>query len=122
MKIFIISSDQNTSDEYKNELKDYVESLENKGHRVYFPYRDTLYNNRDIDIHNQERISMIDSDEIHIFYCASSSETHFKLGMAFMLNKKIKVVSNESLPEGKGFPRFLIEWEDYKNTPPKYYR
>jgi nucleoside 2-deoxyribosyltransferase len=50
------------------------------------------------------------ADEIHVFYDSKSQGTHFDMGMAFALGKKIVVVENEPYEEGKSFQRMLDEW------------
>jgi len=35
------------------------------------------------------------------------------MGVAFALNKKIVIVENEKLTQGKSFQNMLIEWRNY---------
>lgn len=49
--------------------------------------------------------------KVHIFYSSKSQGTHFDMGVAFGLRKKIVIVENEPFGEGKSYPRMLTEWE-----------
>jgi len=111
MKIFIICSVRNASDEYRSRLEVYVTKLEAQGHSVHLPHRDTNQNARSIDICEENRAAIHDSDEVHIFYSGGSQGTHFDMGVAFAYDKKIVIAENEPFGEGKSYPRMLTEWE-----------
>lgn len=111
MNVFIISSVRNASLEYVKMLDDYVVSLEAKGKNVYLPHRDTDQRDTGLNICKKNREAIRKSDEIHIFYSSGSQGTHFDMGMAFAMNKKIVVIENEKYGEGKSYPRMLDEWQ-----------
>jgi nucleoside 2-deoxyribosyltransferase len=111
--VFIISTIRSASNEYLEKLEKYVKNLENKGINVYAPHRDTNQMALGYEICRQNMLGIMDADEVHIFYNSNSQGTHFDMGVAFALNKKIKIVENEPLTEGKSFQRMLVEWENY---------
>jgi len=113
MKIFVICTVRNATPEYKQKLEDYVANLERNGHEVHLPHRDTDQTARGFDICTQNMNAIIAADEIHIFYNKESQGTHFDMGVAFALGKKIVIVENEPLTEGKSYQRMLTEWEEY---------
>lgn len=114
--IFIICTIRSASIEYIQRLESYVLMLENKGDTVYAPHRDTNQNALGYEICKQNMRGIINADEVHIFYSSKSQGTHFDMGMAFALNKKIVVVESEPLTEGKSFQRMLKEWGDIKGN------
>ena len=64
-----------------------------------------------IEICHQNARAISKANEVHIFYNSKSQGTHFDMGVAFALLKKIVVVKNEGFGEGKSYPRMLEEWE-----------
>ena len=112
MKAFIICSVRGATDEYRRNLEAYVSDLEGKGVKVHLPHRDTDQTARGFDICSQNRDAIAAADEVHIFYSGKSQGTHFDMGVAFALNKKLVVVENEEFGEGKPYPRMLQEWEN----------
>lgn len=112
MKIFIICSVRGASEEYRSKLEKYVANLEAQGILVHLPHRDTDQSARGIDICRQNAKAIEECDEVHIFYNSASQGTHFDMGVAFALNKKIVICENEDFGEGKSYPRMLTEWEE----------
>lgn len=110
--VFVICTIRSATQEYINKLETYVSELESKGVKVYAPHRDTNQNALGYEICKQNMQGIIDADEVHIFYNSKSQGTHFDMGMAFALGKKIVIVENEPLTEGKSFQRMLTEWRD----------
>ena len=112
MKVFIICTVRGATEEYKKELEDYVAKLESQGHEVHLPHRDTNQNATGIEICKENATAIFASNEVHIFYNELSQGTHFDMGVAFVLNKKIKVIKNGEITVGKSFSRMLLEWEN----------
>lgn len=115
MNVFIICTIRGATQEYLNKLEAYVSNLESKGIKVYTPHRDTNQMALGYEICKQNMRGIIDADEVHIFYNSNSQGTHFDMGMAFALGKKIVIVENEPLTEGKSFQRMLTEWYEETN-------
>jgi len=111
-KIFVICTVRGANPEYKQKLEDYVKVLEIDGNEVHLPHRDTNQDARGIDICTENMESIIWADEVHIFYNPESQGSHFDMGVAFALNKPIKVVESVPLTEGKSYQRMLKEWEE----------
>jgi len=111
MKIFIICSVRQATIEYSKKLYSYAHKLEQAGHEVHLPPRDTDQEALGIDICRQNKQAIKEADEVHIFFSSQSQGTYFDLGMAFMEGKRIKILQNETYGIGKSFPRMLVEWE-----------
>ena len=112
MKIFVICSIRGATPSETSEIESYVLNLEANGHQVHAPHRDTNQHALGYEICKQNASAIRDADEVHIFYTSKSQGTHFDMGIAFALGKKIKIVKNEPLTEGKSFQRMLVEWVD----------
>ena len=121
LKIFIICTVRKASLEYTDMLFKYVKGLEDLGHTVHLPPRDTnQIDDTGFNICTDNFEAILNSDEVHIFYNPDSQGTHFDLGMVFaivalypILETKIKIVPIE-LPEfkpGKNFPNMILEWQ-----------
>lgn len=116
MNIFVICTVRNATQEYLDKLYAYVEKLEAEGHYVHLPPRDT--NQEDETggyiICSTNFNAIEKADEVHISYNPASTGTHFDLGMAFALGKKIKVFENLSTEQtnGKSFQNMMKYWEN----------
>jgi len=110
MKIYVICVVRSASLEDIQKLENYVQELEDQGHQVHLPHRDTEQDARGYDICMQNYDAICWADEIHVFYNSKSQGTHFDLGMTFALGKKVTIIENESYDEGKSFARMLDEW------------
>ena len=111
MKIFIICSVRDATQKYRDELEAYTSKLERDGITVHLPHRDTDQTVTGIGICTQNKNAIMDSDEVHIFYNRSSQGTHFDMGMAFVLKKKIVLVSTAQRTAEKSFQNTLVDWE-----------
>ena len=115
MKIFIICSVRGASKEYEEMLYKYVHNLENMGHKVHLPVRDTKQEDKTggYIICNDNFAAIYDADEIHISYVKESLGTHFDLGVAFALGKKIYVFDQPEIDEdiSKSFQKMIRHWE-----------
>ena len=113
MKIFIICSVRGADEAYREKLEIYVDKLEDEGHIVHLPHRNTNQKATGLAICTQNMHAIKDADEIHIFYNPNSKGTHFDMGVSFGLNKKIKIIESVEYDEGKSFSRMLDEWEEW---------
>lgn len=111
MRVFIICTVRNASNDYRERLERYVLELERVGVTVHLPHRDTDQTQTGIGICRQNRRAIEESDEVHIFYNPDSQGTHFDMGVSFALNKKIRVVESIPLTPGKSYQNMLAEWE-----------
>ena len=118
-KVFIICTVRGASNEYRAKLEAYVKDLEYKGYIVHLPHRDTKQDDTGINICTNNMNAIRSANEVHVFYNPDSTGTHFDLGGAFALDKKLVVVENVDYGEGKSFPRMIDEWEANGNDDKK---
>ena len=101
MKIFLICPVRNADPSLNIKLAGYVKSLEDEGHYVHWPTRDTKQEDPTggylICFRNFSAIQ--EADQIHIWYDESSNGSKFDMGGVFMLveilryNKRIFIVN-----------------------------
>jgi len=116
-KMFVICTVRGASEEYQKNLEDYVAQKESEGWNVHLPHRDTDQKGTGYEICTQNATAIKDSEEVHIFYNPDSQGTHFDMGVAFALGKKIAVVESIAYGEGKSFARMLDEWVGLDHKP-----
>jgi nucleoside 2-deoxyribosyltransferase len=109
--IFIICTVRSATPEYVQVLEEYAKQLEKDGNIVYLPHRDTDQTASGLEICKQNATAIAAADEVHIFYNSKSQGTHFDMGVAFALGKRIVVIENETYGEGKSYSRMLMEWQ-----------
>ena len=116
MKIFLISTVRLGEDVRASK---YVEYMEKLGHEIHYPIRDTnqIDPTGGWDICKQNMRAIQYCDEVHIFYNPASQGTHFDLGMAFVLGKKIKLINDREYEElknqDKSFLKMIEYWEKH---------
>lgn len=88
-KIFLICPVANISPELNGKIGKYVNSLENAGHKVHWPFRDTNQNDfiGGYNICKTNFKAILEADEIHIWYDEASSGSKFDMGGVFMLTE-----------------------------------
>ena len=107
----------------EEEVTAYVSKLEQQGHMVYYPPRDTSQVDEDTggyQICSENKKGIMWADEVHVWYRGDSQGIHFDLGMAFALKKKIKMLNEENLFDfmpanysskgNKSYPLMLKYW------------
>lgn len=110
MKIFIICPVRSQTEVEKEKLNEYILNLEEHGHTIYYPPRNTDQNDSiglRICIDNREAIAS--SDEIHIFYNGNSQGSLFDFGMAFAMKKRIHLINSVKPTPFKSFQNVLLE-------------
>lgn len=97
--------------EYREE---YVQALENKGIRVFYPGRDTeqIDESGGIRICRDNEYSFRNSYEIHVIFHPESQGSLFDLGMVFSMGKPIHVVNPLERTKEKSFKNVLIDLND----------
>lgn len=113
MNIYILCAVRGKTDDHRKSLEDYVSTLENEGHNVHLPHRDTNQNGIEFEICKQNKEAIKWADEIHIFYEPESKGSHFDLGMVFMIEKPIKIIENVNFDSGKCFSRMIEQWKEF---------
>ncbi len=100
MNIYIICAVRNATTERIAEIRSYVQLLRRDGDSVHFPPEDAPQDDPTGDaICRKHLAAMKSADEVHVFWDVRSSGSHFDLGMAYALGKKIKPVECE-IPDG----------------------
>lgn len=115
MKVFIICPVRNATKEQKETLKEYKKQLIGNGNLVYYPDDDNPYEKSDkigFKICEENRRALSEADEVHILFDPESRGTLFDLGMAFALNKRLRIVNIDVLipTEDKSFSNMILEW------------
>ena len=118
MKIYLICPVRLADEETQQELAEYVETLENQGHQVYYPRRDTDESLDDLRINLANRSGVRWADEVHIYYMSESQGIHFDMGMAFMADKPLYIVKTVSTTDSyaKSYPKMLVQWQEEYST------
>jgi len=113
MKIFIVCPVRSVTPEEKEFLERHVEELEELGHQVHYPPRDTNQaDSNGINICRQNRKGIYQADIIHIFYNPTSTGSHFDLGMIFAYRKPIRLINDVLPTDGrKSFNNVLLTLE-----------
>jgi nucleoside 2-deoxyribosyltransferase len=100
MNIYIICAVRNAVPERIEQIREYAEILRREGNQVHFPPDDAPQDDpigeQICQIHLE---AMKNAHEIHVFWDVRSSGSHFDLGMAYALGKKIVPISCE-IPDG----------------------
>jgi len=95
------------------EVSEFVGRLEEQGWEVHFPPRDV--NQEDPSgyaICTSHRAALERSDCVYVFWDVNSKGSHFDLGMAFALRKKVVLVRSYSLDcLEKSYEKVLRIWE-----------
>ena len=110
MWIYLICPVRNATEDQRQLISDYVDALEEQGHTVHWPERDTNQDAEGIEICRENIVAISDAEEVHVWFDPDSKGSHFDMGAAFALSKKLVVVRNVKYGEGKSFPRMLDEW------------
>lgn len=96
MKIYIICSVRNATEEQIAFAENYVRRLEHQGHEVHYPPRDTdqTDDGTGLNICISHRDAMEECDEVHVLWDKDSKGSHVDFGMAFAHYKPIVYVDN----------------------------
>jgi hypothetical protein len=113
MKIHLICPVRGVTDEQQKEIDDYAAKLVAKGHTVHNPKYAV-----DQDDATGYRIcwghleSMKIANRVDVFWDVNSKGSHFDIGMAFAMNKAIKLVkAYQPDNEGKSYLKVLQEYQ-----------
>lgn len=116
---------RDASPELQAKLEAYTNWLEDRGHEVHLPHRDTDQTASGLEICMQNGTAIMTAEEIHIIYDEKSQGSHFDLGMVFASDmlfhtrKRIRPVEldghTKKLKPGKSFRRMIDEWIHAQN-------
>ena len=98
-KIFLICPVRNASNEVKKEIEEYVIEKNNDGYIIHAPHLHTVQ--QDIlggyTICLQNANAIATSKRIDIYYDQNSTGSAFDLGVAYYLNKPIKILNSDKI-------------------------
>ena len=102
MKIFLISPVKDAESKELERVAAYVATLESAGHKVHWPLTDTKQDDLTggYEICRTNFATILEADEIHIWYDETSGGSKFDMGGVFMLvemlgwKKKVVIVND----------------------------
>ena len=115
-KIFILCPVRKVTPEIRTFLDGYVKKLEQQGHSVYCPHRDTNQNDPiGLNICRKSREGIRGCNEVHAYWVPESEGSLFDFGMIFMLEKPIYIINQEDIKptKEKSFTNVLLELQKY---------
>jgi len=111
--IFLICPVRNASKEALAAAQAYVAGLEECGHRVHWPPRDTDQDDPvGLRICRDNGRALLAADEVHVWYDPASQGSVFDFGMLFLASeiigpkKRVVIVNPEALPPTDGKKSF----------------
>lgn len=116
--IFLICPVRNASPEAIVQLRTYVAGLEQAGHRVHWPARDTAQDDPiGTRICRDNARALLAADEVHVWYDKGSQGSIFDFGMLFMATqvigppKRVRIANPDDVEptEGKSFQNVLFD-------------
>lgn len=115
MKIHFICPVRGVTDEQQKEIDNYAAQLVAEGHTVHNPkYAVDQDDETGMGICAGHLNSMLTANRVDVFWDVTSKGSHFDIGMAFALNKPIKVVKiYQPDTEGKSYLKVLQVMERY---------
>lgn len=97
MKIYIICPVRNQNKHQEKDIDDYIKEQEGKGNSIFYPKRDApQWDKTGYNIVKAELRAIEECDEVHIFWDINSYGSHFDLGAAMVLNKKLVLIQEFS--------------------------
>ncbi len=110
MKIYLIMPVRMADPAVTKLAHAHMEALESRGDEVHYPPRDAPQDDpTGRVICETHRAAMLEADEVHIFWDVNSKGSHFDLGMAYALGKKIVPWGiTEPDPPGKSYWKAVI--------------
>ena len=111
MFVYIICAVRKATLERLKAMRDYADELHRAGHQVYFPPDDAPQDDPTGAVICATHLgAMQKADEVHVFWDVESFGSHFDLGMAYGLNKRIVPVSCDRIdPPGKSYWKAVIK-------------
>jgi len=109
MKVHLICPVRNVTEDQQKEIDNYCESLTQKGHEVHNPkYAVDQDDATGYGICKGHLDSMIQADLVAVFWDVNSKGSHFDLGMAFALNKRVELIKlYQPDNEGKSYVKVM---------------
>jgi len=103
-------------------LEAYTNWLEELGHEVHLPHRDTNQQGTELEACMENGAAMHAADEIHIWYVPESRGSHFDLGFVFACDmfyqnrKRVRVLPFSSYKlDNRNFVEMMNQWIHEQN-------
>ena len=111
-RIYLICPVRRITEEQQWRIEQYVAQLEAQGYSVHFPPRDVDQSDPiGFDICSAHRRAIKRCGRVDIFWDVNSSGSHFDLGMAWALGKKIRLVELfQPDNAGKSYAKVIELW------------
>lgn len=124
MKIHLICPVRNVTDEQQKEIDDYCHNMISMGHECHNPkYAVDQNDDTGFNICKGHLESMVSADLVAVFWDVNSKGSHFDLGMAFALGKKIDLIKiYQPDNEGKSYVKVMRLMEESDWHPWSYYK
>jgi nucleoside 2-deoxyribosyltransferase len=93
VKVYLICPVRNCPAEVLASISEYVKEQELFGHKIHWPHRDVSQSDpTGSAICATHLAAMRNADEVHVIWDVESKGSHFDLGMAYALNKRVVAV------------------------------
>ncbi|MHC5062226.1 MAG: hypothetical protein ACYTFK_14310 [Planctomycetota bacterium] len=118
-KIYIICAVRKATVSTRAALEAYTDILEDAGHKVHLPHRNTKQDGNGMEINMENGAAIVNADEVHVFWDNTSSGSHFDLGMTFMLDmllghkKRVRMIQYGGVGMSAGadeYGSFIASW------------
>jgi len=109
MNIYIISPVRQLDSRTHRLLLSYTHLLENLGHIIHLPVRDTDQKATAVEISIQNVEAIRTADRIDIYFDPTSQGSKFDLGVAFALRKPLCLINSISMRE-KEYATLILTW------------
>jgi len=119
MKAFVIHPIKDADPDFMDEVKSFVKGLEAAGHFVYLPVEDTKQEDKTLGyrICLNNKHAIIEADVVFVAWDGQSRGCVFDLGMAFAMDKEIRIIPG-LWPKGeegkKCFENMIPLWEKFQ--------
>lgn len=111
LRIYVLCPVRNCPAEVQQRLEEHVAGLEAGGFTVHYPPRDV--NQQDdgcgLTIVQAHLAAMKACDEVHIWWDADSKGSHFDLGMAWALEKPLRLITQHAATSRKSYGNVLLK-------------
>lgn len=109
--IYLVCPVRNVTPELSEQIAKYVSNLEKLGANVHYPPRDVDQNDPTGErICRAHLAAMERATEVHVYWDVESKGSHFDIGMAYALGKKIVPVFCVRPDSGKSYWKVMNIW------------
>lgn len=95
-------------------IEEYIVKQKEQGHTVFYPAVDTLQNKEPYEIVDIEISEIKKCNEVHVFWHDDSKGSHFDLGVAIGLGKKIVIARRMDLDSRDSYADVIDKLTQYR--------